>query len=539
MTTAMAAGSTSPPWPASSSPTRRTAPSSARPPAACAPPSPDTRPKRRRATLRGRRRGRPSAAPAEETPCPDPRDRPLAHLRVTTTPAPPVAGAVGIGGPGARAAGWSRALPDPREEMSLAVVANDIYTTEDTDFLRRGRRPARRADRRGQDRVLPAHRRSVTTSPPTSTRRGPGRAGPGSNSCSSSPAGQPHRLVQRRPRGRAGVRRRRRRQGQGAPQGRARRHQSDLLVVDKSSSRPWSGRAWVMADDAARCARAGRRCSCRCARTRPRPGRGLGPRGRGPGDGRRRGRPLRTGVEVVAEGAAGAAGRAAGSVGPSCAGCARTVRRSPSGGPRRRGPRRQDPGGARVHLVGTAAGPMGGDVVEVRLVVGPGAASTWPASPRLSCCPRAPSRCPGCCSTWTSPRAGRLVCDLPPAVVTGAGRAGATTRVRLAGGAARLGEHVRLGRHGEPGGSWRGRTAGHPGRRGRCCGSRRRSARTPTTGCASCAASSTPEASPRRGRRQASRSPRSTRGLRRPRPRRGRHPDGDARLSRGDGAWYR
>ena len=42
--------------------------------------------------------------------------------------------------------------------MTLAVVTNDIYTTEDADFLRRAGVLAGRPDPRGADRLLPAHR---------------------------------------------------------------------------------------------------------------------------------------------------------------------------------------------------------------------------------------------------------------------------------------------------------------------------------------------------------------------------------------------
>ena len=49
---------------------------------------------------------------------------------------------------------WSRRLPGARRRAALAVVTNDIYTTEDADFLR-GRRSCRRAHPRGGDRCCP------------------------------------------------------------------------------------------------------------------------------------------------------------------------------------------------------------------------------------------------------------------------------------------------------------------------------------------------------------------------------------------------
>lgn len=132
-------------------------------------------------------------------------------------------------------------------------------------------------------------------------------------------------------------------------------------------------------------------------------------------------------------------------------GPALAVRRTaPSGAP---GP------GTRVHLVGTAAGPVGGDVVTVRFGVGPGACLEVAG---VAATVVLPGR--------TEPRSellldvdvaagGVLVCVLPPVVVTGRAVLAATTRVRLAGdGHVRLVEQVRLGRHEEPGGRWSGRT---------------------------------------------------------------------------------
>jgi hypothetical protein len=53
---------------------------------------------------------------------------------------------------------------------------------------------------------------------------------------------------------------------------------------------------------------------------------------------------------------------------------------------------------------------------------------------------------------------GRLVCALPPVVVTGRAAVSAAALLRLVGDAqVRLDEHVRLGRHAEPGGRWCGR----------------------------------------------------------------------------------
>lgn len=101
---------------------------------------------------------------------------------------------------------------------------------------------------------------------------------------------------------------------------------------------------------------------------------------------------------------------------------------------------------------------MGGDVVEVRLRVGPGAhldVRGVAASVVLPSRDLARSRL--VLDVEVAP-GGLLVCALPPVVVTGSAEHEATTRVRLSeDGKVRLAEHVRLGRHGEPGGWWRGR----------------------------------------------------------------------------------
>ena len=67
---------------------------------------------------------------------------------------------VGIGGPvgGGKTALVAALCRTLRDRLSLAVVTNDIYTTEDADFLRRhGVLPAERI-RAVAHRLLPAHR---------------------------------------------------------------------------------------------------------------------------------------------------------------------------------------------------------------------------------------------------------------------------------------------------------------------------------------------------------------------------------------------
>lgn len=112
---------------------------------------------------------------------------------------------------------------------------------------------------------------------------------------------------------------------------------------------------------------------------------------------------------------------------------------------------------AQVHLVGTAAGPMGGDVVEVRVRVGPGAHLDVQGIAASVVLPGRDQALSHLLLDVEVAAGGRLTCTLPPVVVTGAAEHDATTMVRLLGdGQLRLSEHVRLGRHGEDGGRWCG-----------------------------------------------------------------------------------
>ena len=429
---------------------------------------------------------------------------------------------IGIGGPvgsgkTALVAALCRTLGD---ELSLAVVTNDIYTTEDADFLRRGA-------------VLPDERIAAVKTgccPHTAIRdditanldaiedlvaRVPGvqlvlvESG-GDNLTASFSAGLVDAQVfvvdvaggDKVPR----------KGGPGVTM-------SDLLVVNKTDLAPLVGASLrVMADDAAR-VREGRPTLLVSLREDPTaaPGRRLGARGRGPGDGRRGGRPLRTTVEVVAESPRVRRRRARRDRGgPSCARCGPTARRWRCAGPGRGGDDGAGPvagpgaAGARVHLVGTAAGPMGGDVVEVRLVVGPGACLEVAGVAATLVLP-----------ARTEPRSrllldvevaagGRLVCALPPVVVTGRAALEATTRVRLAGDAqVRLVEHVRLGPPRRAGRVVAGAHRRGPRRLRRCCGRRPRWARTRTTVSATCAACWTPAAAAPEGRSRTGRGPSS------------------------------
>ena len=145
----------------------------------------------------------PTSTPARRCVCLRPDHRRAGRVTSTITPGltfttmstraagePPGAAAgqvprIGIGGPvgtgkTALVAALCRAL---RGELAIGVVTNDIYTTEDADFLRRARRAARRADPRRADRRLPAHRDPRRHRREPRRRRGAGgalpRPGPG------------------------------------------------------------------------------------------------------------------------------------------------------------------------------------------------------------------------------------------------------------------------------------------------------------------------------------------------------------------------
>ena len=139
-------------------------------------------------------------------------------------------------------------------------------------------------------------------------------------------------------------------------------------------------------------------------------------------------------------------------------GQALAVRRTSPHGPGPTGPGDPRSAAAYVHLVGTAAGPMGGDVVEVRLAVGPGAQLHVAGVAATVVLPSRSQARSELVVELDVAAGGRLVCALPPVVVTGRAELQAATRVRLVeDGQVRLVEHVRLGRYAEPGGWWRAR----------------------------------------------------------------------------------
>ncbi len=138
----------------------------------------------------------------------------------------------------------------------------------------------------------------------------------------------------------------------------------------------------------------------------------------------------------------------------------RTIRAHGSLAVRRTGP-------ARVHLVGAAAGPLGGDLVRIRLRVGAGAALAVRSAAATIALPGRDGGVGRLVLETEIEDRGLLECALEPLVVCREAVVHSRTRVGLAGsGRLQLVGQVVLGRHGEQGGRWTGRITvdrdGHP-----------------------------------------------------------------------------
>lgn len=114
-------------------------------------------------------------------------------------------------------------------------------------------------------------------------------------------------------------------------------------------------------------------------------------------------------------------------------------------------------GGRTVHLVGTAAGPLGGDTVTLRVTVGAGAAL---AIRSVAASVVLPARSGAASRTTVEldvEAGGRLDLGSSPTVVTARAAHLGTVTARLAGDARlRIAEQVVLGRAGEGPGRWTG-----------------------------------------------------------------------------------
>ncbi|MFL0238679.1 urease accessory protein UreD [Mycobacterium sp. SMC-18] len=108
-----------------------------------------------------------------------------------------------------------------------------------------------------------------------------------------------------------------------------------------------------------------------------------------------------------------------------------------------------------VHLVSTAATPLGGDTIDVRVIVEAGARLRVRSVAAMVVLPgamTAQSR-----SAWDLEVAGELDLDPEPTVVAGGSSHRATTRLQIAEtGRVRLRERVQVGRTGEQHGFWEG-----------------------------------------------------------------------------------
>ncbi|AFM17562.1 urease accessory protein UreH [Mycolicibacterium chubuense NBB4] len=108
-----------------------------------------------------------------------------------------------------------------------------------------------------------------------------------------------------------------------------------------------------------------------------------------------------------------------------------------------------------VHLVSSAATPLGGDTIGVRVVVERGARLTVRTAAATVALPGPGT--PESHATWTLEVAGHLDLDPQPTIVAAAARHFASTRVELSDGSTlRLRERVQIGRSGEREGFWSG-----------------------------------------------------------------------------------
>jgi urease accessory protein len=117
----------------------------------------------------------------------------------------------------------------------------------------------------------------------------------------------------------------------------------------------------------------------------------------------------------------------------------------------------RETGPGTVHLVGAAAGPLGGDRVAIVIRVGPGASLVLRSAAGSVALPSRSHEVACVDLVATVEDGGHLDVALEPCVVAGGAMLYSSTTFHLAG-AARLRhrEQVALGRWGEPAGTWRG-----------------------------------------------------------------------------------
>ncbi len=110
-----------------------------------------------------------------------------------------------------------------------------------------------------------------------------------------------------------------------------------------------------------------------------------------------------------------------------------------------------------VHLIGTAATPLGGDELDISIVVGPGARLALRSVAATIALPGAATRVSVARWRFEIAEGGELDVETEPTIVAGGADHRAVTTVLLADGARlRLRERVQIGRAGEARGAWRG-----------------------------------------------------------------------------------
>ncbi|MEV0683104.1 urease accessory protein UreD [Nocardia sp. NPDC050378] len=110
-----------------------------------------------------------------------------------------------------------------------------------------------------------------------------------------------------------------------------------------------------------------------------------------------------------------------------------------------------------VHLIGTAATPLGGDELDVRVVVLPGARLVVRSVAATIALPSTTSPVSSARWHFEVGAEAELDFDPEPTIVAGGAHHHAVTTVVLGPGARlRLRERIQLGRSGEDGGGWRG-----------------------------------------------------------------------------------
>ncbi|MFI6166834.1 urease accessory protein UreD [Nocardia sp. NPDC051052] len=110
-----------------------------------------------------------------------------------------------------------------------------------------------------------------------------------------------------------------------------------------------------------------------------------------------------------------------------------------------------------VHLIGTAATPLGGDELDIRIVVGPGARLVVRSVAATIALPSAAT--PASLAHWRFQvdSGGDLDFDPEPTIVAGGAQHHTISTILLAPDARlRLRERVQIGRSGEDNGAWRG-----------------------------------------------------------------------------------